>query len=136
MKKIKYLTLLICLIINPIKAFSEIQVEITASPVPGSLSYEQSMAAGIIDAKSPIHYVWDFGDGHVSFETNPIHSYGTPGEYRIWLNIMDADGQTGNAVFWVQVRHDVFQKDQQITKQYLDASVANCIYQDKYQSNI
>ena len=135
MRQIKYIYL-IFLIIIPFNVYSEIQVEITSLPVSGSLSYEQSMEAGIIDAKPPIHYVWDFGDGNVSYEPNPIHSYETPGEYRIWLNILDAEGQTGNDVLWIQVRHDVFQKDQLIFNHFLDASVATCIYSDNYQPNL
>ncbi|MBF0449292.1 MAG: PKD domain-containing protein [Candidatus Magnetomorum sp.] len=136
LKTIPFLILIFCCGLFPDSALSEIQVKITASPISGSLSYEQSMAADILDARQPIHYVWDFGDASVSFDVNPTHAYGSPGEYRVWLNIMDADGQTGNAVYWVQVRHDVFQKDQQLTKQYLNASRANCLYQDHYHSNL
>lgn len=112
-----------------------IQMEINSSPVSGSLSYEQSMSAAILDAKLPVHYVWDFGDGSTSFETNPVHAYMSPGEYRIWLNIIDAEGNTGQDIHWVQIRHDVFQKDQIVIKRYLNTLNINCFYVDHDQNN-
>ena len=37
-------------------------------------------------------YHWDFGDGMLSEEVNPQHSFGTPGNYNITLTISGADG--------------------------------------------
>ena len=37
------------------------------------------------------HYVWDFGDGLRSDESNPIHTYETNGEYGITLTIISDD---------------------------------------------
>ena len=37
-------------------------------------------------------YRWDFGDGMVSEEVNPQHSFGSPGNYSITLTITMADG--------------------------------------------
>jgi len=117
-------------------AAQEIQITISSSPVSGSLYLEQSFDAAILNAQTPIHYVWDFGDNHVSFDSNPVHAYTSPGEYRVWLNVMDADGHTGNAIHQVQVRHDVFQKDQQVTYHYLSAMQASCIFWDRFKDNI
>ena len=114
----------------------DLVLSISSSPVPGSLYMEQSFDAAVLNAQTPVHYVWDFGDNHVSFSANPVHSYASPGEYRVWLNVLDADRQSGNAIHWVQVRHDVFQKDQQITYRYLSASHANSIYWDRFKNNI
>jgi len=113
----------------------DLQLSISSSPVPGSLYYEQSFDVAILNAQTPIHYVWDFGDNHVSFDSNPVHAYVSPGEYRVWLNVMDADGQTGSAIHRVQVRHDVFQKDQQVTYRYLSATQTNCIHWDRFKDN-
>jgi len=135
MKTIQYFEATFVFILITNIAFAGIQIEITSSPVSDSLTYEQSMSAAIVDAKPPIHYLWDFGDNSVSYESNPVHSYISPGEYRIWLNILDADGQTANAVYWVQIRHDLFQKDQLLIKHYLNTLDINCIYQDHYQTN-
>jgi ligand-binding sensor domain-containing protein len=113
----------------------DLALTISSSPVQGSLYLEQSFDVAILDAQSPIHYVWDFGDNHVSFVSNPVHAYAAPGEYRVWLNVMDADGKTGNAIYRIQVSHDIFQKDQQISYHYLSAKQVNCMYWDRFKDN-
>ena len=46
------------------------------------------------DTDSPItQYIWNFGDGSGSTEENPIHAYGTPGNYTVKLTITTIDGQ-------------------------------------------
>ena len=35
---------------------------------------------------------WDFGDGTTSTETNPLHTYTTPGEYTVTLRVATAGG--------------------------------------------
>lgn len=35
-------------------------------------------------------YVWSFGDGTGSTQTNPVHDYGAPGQYTITLGLIDA----------------------------------------------
>jgi ligand-binding sensor domain-containing protein len=114
----------------------DLQLSINSTPVPDSLYLEQSFDVAILNAQTPVHYVWDFGDNQVSFVSNPVHSYGSPGEYRVWLNVIDADGQTGSAIHWLKVRHDVFQKDQQVSYHYLSAMQTSCIYWDRFQDNI
>ena len=37
-------------------------------------------------------YYWDFGDGNVSFEKNPVHTYFTEGEHEITLVVTDIYG--------------------------------------------
>ena len=36
-----------------------------------------------------IKYLWDFGDGEKSEETNPKHEYQNPGEYKVILSVTD-----------------------------------------------
>ena len=134
MKALFFFIISVGLLCKPELAYSNLQVYISSSPVVGALSYEQSLEAAIIDAQSPVHYVWDFGDNQVSFDPNPVHAYASPGEYRVWLNVMDADGQSANAIHWIQVRHDIFQADQQVAYRYLSAASANCLFWDQYRS--
>ncbi|MFK7892975.1 MAG: trypsin-like serine protease [Granulosicoccus sp.] len=39
-----------------------------------------------------LDYYWDFGDGDISFEPSPSHSFLMAGEYDIYLLTIDADG--------------------------------------------
>jgi len=130
-----FMTLLVINVPEKIDA-QDLVLSISSTPVPDSLLLEHSFDVAILNAQLPVHYVWDFGDDRVSFSSNPVHSYASPGEYRVWLNVIDADGQSGNAIHWVQVRKDVFQQDQQMTYRYLSASHANCMYCDRFKDNI
>ena len=38
---------------------------------------------------SPVKFIWDFGDGQISFERNPIHTYHFAGNFTIKLEIFD-----------------------------------------------
>jgi PKD repeat protein len=37
-------------------------------------------------------YLWDFGDGSLSRESNPVHIYGAVGNYIVSLTVLDDDG--------------------------------------------
>jgi PKD repeat protein len=43
---------------------------------------------------SPYQYSWDFGDGGVSSEQNPSHSYNSPGTYRPIVTVSSTAGET------------------------------------------
>ena len=44
-----------------------------------------------------VAWSWDFGDGATSTERHPEHSYGTPGDYLVTLQVTDDHGQTSQA---------------------------------------
>ena len=41
-----------------------------------------------------VSYLWDFGDGNTSNETNPTHEYATADTYTVTLTVTDDDGAT------------------------------------------
>jgi PKD repeat protein len=41
-------------------------------------------------------YLWDFGDGLISTQQNPIHVYADNGEYTVTLTVTDDDGGVGS----------------------------------------
>ncbi len=36
-------------------------------------------------------YFWDFGDGNTSSMVNPVHTYGSPGQYTVCLSVMNSN---------------------------------------------
>ncbi|WP_324027975.1 PKD domain-containing protein [Maribacter sp. BPC-D8] len=46
------------------------------------------------DDNGIVTYAWDFGDGEVSDEANPVHNYTADGTYDVTLTLTDADGLT------------------------------------------
>jgi len=61
-----------------------------------------------VEAKDPdeeeIFYQWDFGDGEISKEKNPIHSYKKSGQYKPGISVSDSQGAKDSCLTaWVTV---------------------------------
>ena len=56
------------------------------------ISFEASTTGGI----SPYNYTWNFDDGTISYNPNPLHIYENPGKYNIKLTIKDSINNTDN----------------------------------------
>ncbi len=76
-------------------------VEIVPNPIPGYHLFEDEGCPPLSvtfyndsEAEVPLSYLWDFGDGKTSTETNPTHSYGAPGIYDVTLTISSSSGCT------------------------------------------
>jgi len=52
---------------------------------------------------SIVAWAWDFGDGQVSADQNPVHTYTTAGTYTVTLTVTDNDGQTDSLDLQVRV---------------------------------
>jgi poly(3-hydroxybutyrate) depolymerase len=44
------------------------------------------------EGNPPSDYIWDFGDGGISTEKNPIYSYSSEGNFTVSLTVIDYDG--------------------------------------------
>jgi len=51
-------------------------------------------------------YDWDFGDDRGSDEKEPLHSYATPGVYKVTLVVTDNNGETDRDVIYVTVEQE------------------------------
>ncbi len=49
------------------------------------------------------NYIWDFGDGEISTERNPEHTFYEPGIFKVQLTAPGPDGQDGNFVKEIMV---------------------------------
>ncbi|HEC75908.1 MAG TPA: PKD domain-containing protein [Thermoplasmatales archaeon] len=47
---------------------------------------------------------WDFGDGSISYERNPVHEYKESGEYVVKLVVKDDEGAKGNYTAIIKVK--------------------------------
>lgn len=62
-----------------------------AEPISGNIPHTVSfrdISIGLIDS-----WMWDFGDGFVSVEQNPAHTYRVPGSYTVSLTVSGTDGE-------------------------------------------
>ena len=50
-----------------------------------------------------VTYVWDFGDGSTSSESNPSYTYTTPGDYSVSLTVTDQRGRSATSPETIQV---------------------------------
>jgi PKD repeat protein len=85
--------------IVPVNGQAPIAVADSSAPTTGvgplSVSFS---SAGSYDPDGGIaSYSWDFGDGAVSSEANPIHTYSTPGTYTASLVVTDYSGLSSAA---------------------------------------
>ena len=55
------------------------------------------------DDTDNMSFSWDFGDGEVSTEMAPTHSYSEPGEYTVTLNVTDPVGNVGTDTIVITV---------------------------------
>lgn len=51
----------------------------------------------------PVSYLWNFGDGNISRETNPKHNYETPGKFNVTLTLIDKQSGTEHTT----IQHDI-----------------------------
>lgn len=72
----------------------------------GSINEEIQFESHCIDPDGDmLYYEWDFGDGNISNEQNPKHSYNKRGIYKVKLTIKDVEGHiaTDEAVVFVDL---------------------------------
>jgi len=76
------------------------------SPSPAELSGPAAAVAftgAVVNGSLPFSYLWYFGDGFRSTESDPIHSYTRAGSFACWLNVSDSAGAYSNSSFVVTV---------------------------------
>ncbi|MDK2824940.1 MAG: hypothetical protein PWQ63_253 [Methanolobus sp.] len=70
---------------SPVAGFSS---NVISGVVPLSVGFTDS------SANDPTSWVWDFGDGNISTNQNPVHTYSTVGTYNVSLNASNALGSS------------------------------------------
>ena len=76
-------------------AANDPQANFKAEPRLGEVPLFVSFTDTSTGDDQPFTFRWDFGDGQVSFDKNPTHTYQVPGKFRVLLTVTDSRGQTG-----------------------------------------
>jgi len=59
-----------------------------------------------ISTNYPTSWVWDFGDGTISTEKDPIHTFTESGLYKVTLTVGNAYGSDSKSCYWIV--YDIF----------------------------
>lgn len=112
MKHSRFLAALLAvalLLATPIPA--EAQSSPPNNPPTASFRYTYNLMTYTFDARASrdwdgyiVEYSWDFGDGEAEATTSPIisHRFGAPGEYYVFLTVIDNEG--GHTTTWRLVK--------------------------------
>ncbi len=77
-------------------------------PIVGESVFFNASASYDPDGGSLVNYDWDFGDDSTGTGMTATHTYATPGDYTVTLNVTDDDGETANQTDVVGVKfHDI-----------------------------
>jgi len=80
--------------------FSTVDPKMTASPESGTAPLEVQFGCNATDS---VEVLFEFGDGEVSDEINPLHTYSMPGEYIVILTFTDPLGGTSVVTITIYV---------------------------------
>jgi hypothetical protein len=84
------------------EGYEELDVWIEAEPDEGPpplrvhFTSEVEGAEGDEEDSGPFTYRWDFGDGSIGTDGNPVHTYKKIGEYTVTLVAKDDKGNNGS----------------------------------------
>lgn len=76
-----------------ITVFQDPAASFTSSATSGCAPLQVSFSDQTTLGDAPItNWTWDFGDGNISNQASPSHTYGAPGNYDVTLVVTDANG--------------------------------------------
>jgi PKD repeat protein len=71
---------------------------------------ENSQTVRFVDESlgEDLTHIWNFGDGNISTEQNPVHSYDAGGYYNVCLTVINAQGVSNSTCKFIQVSTEEF----------------------------
>jgi subtilisin-like proprotein convertase family protein len=79
-----------------------------AAPVAGFEYVADNLSVSFTDSSSDVNgdiesWSWNFGDGAISGDQNPVHVFANSGSYDVTLTVTDAEGQSSSKMMTVDV---------------------------------
>jgi PKD repeat protein len=71
---------------NKVKAFFETDTTMGCAPLKVSFT---NYSRGVLGNRPFLNWSWNFGDGNISDELNPVHTFTKPGLYKVTLYVND-----------------------------------------------
>ncbi|MFX0135370.1 MAG: PKD domain-containing protein [Candidatus Hodarchaeota archaeon] len=78
---------------GPLINDDNLRVNINASPLSDQIPITVNFTGEATGGTPPYTYSWDFGDGNMSIEQNPNHTYNSYGNYTAVLTVTDNQGE-------------------------------------------
>ena len=89
-----------------VKLDQNVSFEIIASPQKGEAPLQVFFSANIFTGDAAFFYVWDFGDGHISFEENPKYIFYGEKLHPVTLTIYDQDGDSATQTIYIDTKKE------------------------------
>ncbi len=83
-------------------AWTQLVLSISYSK-PARVSFPIMFTSSVSSGTPPYVYSWSFGDGQVSAQANPVHTYPRAGNYRVALQVTDDYGSTTSQTITINV---------------------------------
>jgi hypothetical protein len=72
-------------------------------PYYARIDHPVEFRGSVVNGIPPYSWQWDFGDGNISTERNPVHTYDHLGNYQVNLTVCDGSGHCGFDADMVEV---------------------------------
>jgi len=78
-------------------AIPKVKITVKGCGEGSNLQCMVTFISEVRDESEKVTYNWDFGDGENSDRRNPLHTYQTPGDYKVTLQVADENGVKSTA---------------------------------------
>lgn len=93
---------------NEVEIAYELQEDTYATDMLYGVKFNSTLSGALIEN---LEVSWDFGDGHTSNHLNPIHYYGIPGDYSVYLTVQS---ECFNETYFLEVHVPYFMNSNSI----------------------
>ncbi|MEN8225344.1 MAG: PKD domain-containing protein [Bacteroidota bacterium] len=86
-----------------IRVFDEPRAQFYTDPILCDNDSVHFNDVSIAGSGNVISWLWDFGDGYMSFSQNPVHFYAYPGIFPVYLQVENSKGCSDDTLIFIEV---------------------------------